>query len=151
MKQFFSAITTYIYVFSLSCAMTPFAAKKLLLPSYFPGLDESLYQYNTIYYWLFYIAQTIIVSCELFVLKFYICLVVNFTYFGTTLLQILNYKIKSLGNCNHTSSEINGKKMVKFNTKKDLNKEILSCIEMHHEIIEHVHIVSMAINFYYKR
>lgn len=113
--------------------MTPFAAKKLLLPSYFPGLDESIYKYNTIYFWLFYIVQTIIVSCELFVLKFYICLVVNFTYFGATLMQILNYKIKSLGN----SNEINGKEMEKFKTKKDLNKEILSCIEMHLEIIEY--------------
>lgn len=138
MKQFFRAITTYIFVFSLSCAMTPFAAKKLLLPSYFPGLDESIYEYNTPYFWIFYIMQTIIVSFELFVLKFYICLIVNFTFFGTTMMQILNYKIKSLGTCSQPTNKINGKKMVKLETKKDLNKEILTCIKMHLEIIKYV-------------
>lgn len=136
MKRFFRAITTYIVVFSLSCAMTPFAAKKLLLPSYFPGLDERYYEYNTPYFWIFYVIQTIIVSFELSVLKFYICLIVNFTYFGATMMQILNYKIKSLGTYNRPTNKINGNEMVKFETRKDLNDGILTCIKMHLEIIE---------------
>lgn len=91
---------------------------------YFPGTNELLYADGTPLFWLISVFQVFQVGFSTVALKVYICLVVNCTYYGTTLMEILKYKITFLG-----ISKVN-----EDETIMDLNKEIISCIKMQLDI-----------------
>lgn len=137
MKKFFRYSVYFQWVFTFVCALTPLTEKQFVLPIHFPGLDESLYAYGTPYYFLVYAYELWLLFSIMYALLFYLCLVVNSIYFGTTMLEILKNKISLLGNSG-TSLK-----------KKDLSKEIVSCIKMHLKIKLFVNIIyrTFAINF----
>lgn len=121
MRKFFQGSVYFHWIFSFICTLVPLTEKELVLPVYFPGFDESSYQFNTRYYWLVYACQVVLLSSIMNALLFYLCLVVNCIYFGTTMTQILKYKISCLG--------VIG---------KDLDEEILICIKIHLQIKDYI-------------
>lgn len=127
MKTFFLSCHYFFCVFFVLAAGAPFVEKRLTCRVFVPGLNESLYVFNTPLFWLFYVWQFFFMAQALALFKFYICLVTNFLYFGTTLMEILKLKIRSLDN-------MSGK------TKKDLilNENLMICIKFHLEIMEFV-------------
>lgn len=138
MKKFFQFSNYFFYIFFLLCALTPFVEKHITCQIYLPGLNESFYEFNTFSFWVLYIVQNLLVFFNLAAFKFYICLIVNFIKFGTTLMQILKYKIKLLSfSENHES-------------KKHLNEEIVSCIKMHLDIKEYVLLYIFLMSFVIK-
>lgn len=134
MKNFYLSLHYFFIVFCSLAVLTPLFEKHLLLRIYFPWVDEALYAYNAPLYWPLYVAQSALITLALFGFKYYICLVVNFIYFGTTLMRILIYKIKAL---KYTESL----KPIHERKKEDLQlkDEILSCIKIHLEIKEFVY------------
>lgn len=125
MKKFFRFSNFFFYACVSLCVVTPFVENHLICQIYMPGVNESFYKFNTPYYWLFYMIQNILIYFGVACLKFYICFVVNCIYFGTTMLQILRLKVKSLKYPT---------KKARLETHKSLNENIVDCIKMHLEI-----------------
>lgn len=129
MKKFEKACHYFFVCFLFFAATTPFFEKHLTCQIFLPGFDESLYEYNTVYFWLFYVIQNMLMYYALTSFKFYICLIVNFIHFGTTMLKVLKLKVRALRITKKTLME-----MEKLDSK--LTEEIMSCIKMHIEIKE---------------
>lgn len=130
MKKFFRFSNFFFYACVSLCVVTPFVEHHLLCQIYMPGFNESLYKFNTPCFWLFYIIQNILIYFGIACLKFYICFVVNCIHFGTTMLQILKLKIKSL-KIDKLLKEI---QINELEAKEGLNEKIVACIKMHLEI-----------------
>lgn len=139
MKKFFQYSVYFQYIFTFVCALTPLTEKQFVLPINFPGLNETLYAYSTYNYWLVYAYELMLLHSIMYALLFYLCLVVNSIYFGTTMLEILKNKIKFLGNY--------GKPL--YRPKKNINEELLSCIKMHLKIKEFVNFCKKFQEFNY--
>lgn len=127
--------TRYFFnVFSLVCFINPLIEKKLLCAIYVPGLTESAYDFNTPIYWLFYVAQNLILYFGVTSFSFYVCIILTFIFTGTTMMQILKHKIKSLTLTRKPIGKLNKTKIVQIEKTESLNSEIVSCIKMHLEI-----------------
>lgn len=128
MKKFFRFSNFFFYACVSVCAATPFVENHLICQIYMPGFSEHLYKFNTPLFWLFFIIQNILIYFGIACLKFYICFVVNCIYFGTTMMQILKLKVRSLKMRKPLEP------MSELEAKKILNEEIVGCIKMHLEI-----------------
>lgn len=147
--KMFERITYYFFsVFYICSAITPIFQQHLLCQVYIPYIEESFYELYTPSFWLICIGQNIVIHFALFAFKFYICLLVNFICFGETLMQILKYKVRSLGNLKKPLRRIS--KNDEFESKKRLNAEIVSCIKMHIEIKEFVYFIKTVTILYKK-
>lgn len=134
MKKFFRWFRYFFNAFLVICIINPLYEKNLLCSVYLPGLNEIFYEFNTPLFWLFYSVQVCLLYFAVIGLSFYVCLALTFIFFGTTMLQILKYKIKSLKVFEKPAQKVQEPKMVEMITIKDINEEIVTCIKMHLDI-----------------
>lgn len=129
MKKLHRISIYFLNTFVFFVAMSPFFEKHLVMQLELPGVKKNFVKFNTIGFWLLYIQQTILDYFAMSAFLLYMRIIINFIYFSTTLLEILRYKIKSLGILEESNES-------ETDEVKDLKEEILNCIKMHLEIKE---------------
>lgn len=135
LKKFFRYSRYFFNLFVFLCVINPIIEKNLLLSIYIPGFNDIVYDFKSPIYWFFYISQIYFIYFAVISFEFSNCTFLTFIFFGTTKMKILKYKIRSLKITEKLVKKLTEPKIGKPSEKrKDLNKEIVSCIKMHIEI-----------------
>lgn len=113
-----------ILLFSFSC-LNPLMENenKNFFPNYIPGIDTNT---KKAFYTLWFL-QIPIIYLAIIIMLSHVYMFLSFTIFGTSQIQILNFKLKQL---ELPDNELH----LNVNSSKRLKKNLIDCIKYHHEI-----------------
>lgn len=113
-------------LFSFSC-LNPLIENqnKNFFPSYIPGVNTN----TTTVFWILYFLQMPIIYLAIVIMLAHVYMFLSFIVFGTSQIQILNFKIKQLN-----STKNDGQSLISENVKMKLKENLIACIKDHQEI-----------------